>query len=310
MFCGIRFRRQRSDCEPARCRTAVSLKTARGGTVDSGRATGEALGLEVLELDRAADVESFEDVAEFFAMGMGGEDYCYRYFSSILNSRILLTGFHGDKVWEIHASPNANLARGDLSGSSLQEFRLNQNFIHIPVPMIGCRRHQELFEISEHQEMIPYRLNRGHYDRPIPRRILEERGVDRELFGQEKKAASVLFFIPRWTGWHGAALPSLSRYAGKKYFSLSLLTRAKILTFSLLWQVRLFFWILLKNHRIFPSQIRRIMPNIIVRNWQVFEHQDPYTVVQFLSGLEFIKCNRYRNKLKNENELSGRYQSY
>jgi len=44
------------------------------------------------------------------------------------------------------------------------------------------------------EEMMPYTLN-NDYDRPIPRRIAEESGVPRELFGQEKKAASILLFL-------------------------------------------------------------------------------------------------------------------
>jgi hypothetical protein len=40
---------------------------------------------------------------------------------------------HGDKIWDLNAKPNAAIARGDLSGSSLQEFSLNRNFINFPV---------------------------------------------------------------------------------------------------------------------------------------------------------------------------------
>src|SRR5258708_10810292 len=41
--------------------------------------------------------------------------------------------------------------------------------------------------------MAPWDVG-GSYTRPICRRILEEAGVPRELFGMDKKAASVLFF--------------------------------------------------------------------------------------------------------------------
>jgi hypothetical protein len=43
--------------------------------------------------------------------------------------------------------------------------------------------------------MIPWRLNNS-YDRPIPRRIAEEAGVPRHLFGQKKGFIANLYFWP------------------------------------------------------------------------------------------------------------------
>lgn len=40
--------------------------------------------------------------------------------------------------------------------------------------------------------MAPWKVGNIGYDRPIPRRIAEEKGVDRHLFGQSKKASTVL----------------------------------------------------------------------------------------------------------------------
>jgi hypothetical protein len=161
------------------CREAVTLRTARGGRRDSGKPLGELLGLRVYEYERLEAVDgTFAEVAEFLATGMGGEDYSYRGFAPRLRGRVLLTGFHGDKVWEVHVEPNSVLERGDLSGSSFQEFRLWQDFIHIPVPMIGARRHPEIAAISHASEMSPYRVH-TRYDRPIPRRVLEQAGVPR-----------------------------------------------------------------------------------------------------------------------------------
>ena len=46
-------------------------------------------------------------------------------------------------------------------------------------------------------EMDPYRIG-GNYDRPVPRRIVEEAGVARLLFGQTKKAATpITLFWPQ-----------------------------------------------------------------------------------------------------------------
>lgn len=49
---------------------------------------------------------------------------------------------------------------------------------------------KSIARISLSDEMSPWRLGTT-YDRPIPRRIVEEAGVEREAFGQHKKAILV-----------------------------------------------------------------------------------------------------------------------
>lgn len=61
----------------------------------------------------------------------------------------------------------------------------------MPVPFIGALRHPDLYGIAHSDEMLPYRLGTD-YDRPLARRMAEEAGVPRELFGQEKKATGFL----------------------------------------------------------------------------------------------------------------------
>jgi hypothetical protein len=81
--------------------------------------------------------QKFEDVAEFLATSTGGEDYCYRNFEPVLKRRILLTGFRGDKYWNTHNSRNPVFGEATLSGCSLQEFRLWNDFIHLPFPPLA-----------------------------------------------------------------------------------------------------------------------------------------------------------------------------
>jgi hypothetical protein len=272
--------------KPLGCRTAITLKNSRGGGIDTGRQVGQALGLEVVELERAQSVESFQEMAEFLATGMGGEDYCFRYFAPLLDRRILLTGFHGGKIWDLRAKPNAVLARADISGSSLQEFRLHRNFIHLPVPMIAARRHSDVAAISQQEEMRPYRLN--HYDRPIPRRLLEECGVARELFGQEKKAASILFFLEK------SLIPPTARQARNKLVPIDAATRAKMLLLGLSWHARFALYRLVKKAgSIFPWSIGLL--RWIVGDWRIFEHHRPQAVLDFLGGLTMTQ-RRYSTR--------------
>lgn len=175
------------------CNEALTLKNARGGENDSGKSVGETIGLRVHELERVDSVKNRDSSeAEFLATGMGGEDYVYKAFEPFLNKRLLVTGFHGDKIWDKHTLPKPGIVRGDVSGSSLSEFRLRVGFIHVPLPFVGANCHRAVYSISNSEEMQAYSIG-GSYDRPIPRRIVEEAGIARNRFGQSKKAASILF---------------------------------------------------------------------------------------------------------------------
>ena len=178
---------------PLGCRSAVTLASARGGDDDSGQEVAQALGVELQSFARNEDVTDAE-VREFMATGMGGEDVVFATFEQALPRSVLLTGFHGDKIWSTNAKPNAVLSRGDVSGSSMGEFRLRTGFVHLPVPFIGGLHHPEINAISNSAEMTPWSIG-GWYDRPIPRRIVEEAGVPRHAFGQAKKAASLMIFM-------------------------------------------------------------------------------------------------------------------
>ena len=140
----------------AGCREALTLRRARGGESDSGREMAGLLGLEIIEVDRPPALDEISDASAFLATGMGGEDFCFRSFGDHLRRRILLTGFHGGILWNMEPKPSDTLGRVDVSGSSLQEFRLQNDFMHIPVPMIGAFRHNDIAAISRSKEMEPY----------------------------------------------------------------------------------------------------------------------------------------------------------
>src|SRR5690606_38494472 len=65
----------------------------------------------------------------------------------------------------------------------------------LAVPYLGARRREDLYRITHSDELGPWRLN-VPYDRPLPRRIAEERGVPREMFGQKKLASVINFPLP------------------------------------------------------------------------------------------------------------------
>jgi hypothetical protein len=163
---------------------------------DSGEEVAETLGMKVTVIDRDAylqrdDIEAPE--AEFLCHGLEGADVNFLSFEALLPHRVLFSGFHGDAVWDLHKRPNSVIERGDTSGASMGEFRRRVDFFHIPVPFIGVLRHAEILAIAKDAPMRPFALD-NDYDRPIPRRLVEEAGVPREAFGMAKKAVAVLFF--------------------------------------------------------------------------------------------------------------------
>jgi hypothetical protein len=129
----------------------------------------------------------------FLAGDSVGEEVHYKGAEEILRGRLLVTGYHGDKVWERNTPYTAStLIRGDMSGMSLTEYRLWTGFIHCPIPFFGARQIESIKRISNSDEMKPWDIG-GDYNRPISRRIVEQAGVPREAFGTMKSFASRWF---------------------------------------------------------------------------------------------------------------------
>jgi hypothetical protein len=182
----------------AGCKDAITILSSQLGLSDDGTPIAEKLGLRVSPFSRPSLAgENRQVVADLFSTGMQAADIVYEPLQGKLSRKLLVTGFHGDRVWDKNGDSSPLLKReGNPSGTSLTEFRLSESFIHLPVPFIGAVRHPEIKEISNSAEMARYSLG-GTYDRPIARRILEESGVSREMFAQSKKAISILAFIDR-----------------------------------------------------------------------------------------------------------------
>jgi len=184
--------------------TAICVDLSRFGDPDDGTEVAKALGLptvllerrhrEKLPRDRSAQEfvrpAEYPDLFEFY-VGMTLADECLRAPADLLAGRTVLTGFHGDKIWDRGAQASPDLVRGDSTGASLGEFRLRVGFLHVPVPMLGFRAHKKLRAMSRSSQMEPWTLH-NNYDRPIARRMAEEAGVPRHLFGQRKRATATL----------------------------------------------------------------------------------------------------------------------
>ena len=232
------------------CKDAVTCTQARPGFQsfdDSGREVAKLIGLAVSEFDRHAYLhrDDFPE-ADFMAAGTGGEDVVMVAFEKLLPGKLFFTGY-GGSFWDRNYDKSCrNFERRDASGNSLAEYRLRLGFIHVPVPYIIGVNLPSSNAISNSAEMHPWCTGNG-YDRPVARRIVEERGVPRHLFGQQKKAISQPFSqLPLSTIMSKRSyedfkafstnLPLFANWTGASFFSLMKLLYD--LNFWINWKVR------------------------------------------------------------------------
>ncbi len=108
-----------------------------------------------------------------------------------LQGRLQVSGRNGDFIWEPGSKEiESDFIKPNLTynpGTSFNDFRLRVGFLRINLPEIGACSSRAIHRISISDEMRPWRIG-GNYDRPIPRRILEERGIARDMFGMKKMA--------------------------------------------------------------------------------------------------------------------------
>ena len=174
----------------AGCMEAIAFRDSRDtlGDEDCGSVIATTLGLSVQEFGRL-DYRKYDDFPEIRNSGGPSE---FLSFGDCLSGRLVFTGFNGDRIWDKNCEKvSTDLGRSDASGTSLTELRLASGFCHLPVPFIGADSHPSIHAISNSKEMTQWSLGTS-YDRPIARRIVEEAGIPRHMFGQDKRAAGVV----------------------------------------------------------------------------------------------------------------------
>jgi hypothetical protein len=165
--------------------TFVKGNTSFSTKCDSGKNIGKVLGINVRELENKRKYYRNEEFI-WVVNGLSG------HLPLTINSwpetelTLLFTGQHGGLIWNMSRHDTEHLSRSGCAGSGIAEFRLHKGIIHCPFPFTGKIHSREIEDISFSAEMNPWKLNRKFYNRPIPRRILEEKGVERNAFGTTK----------------------------------------------------------------------------------------------------------------------------
>jgi len=178
-------------------REIITVDEARTHDDDSGIEAARHLGLRPIVIPREGWRKQHMPEVSFLTADGRAEDRFFLTAQEHLRGKVMLTGFHGDKIWgkspygpDSHL-PHPEVKRGDPSGLTMTEFRLSAGFINCSVPFWGARHIHEVVAISRRPDMKAWDVP-GDYSRPICRRIAETAGVPREAFGRKKLAGSVL----------------------------------------------------------------------------------------------------------------------
>jgi hypothetical protein len=182
----------------AGCREAVTFlrsHSEHGYVDDSGEAVAEALGLAVTAYERN-DFERLPDHrAEEFYLEPWGVDRTMSVMARQLEGALLLSGRSAEAVWSRGGYrhwglPDLQHPLNQTPGCALGELRLRTGFLHFAPATIAAVRHApRIHRWNDGPELRPWSIG-GDYDKPIARRIAEDAGVPRALFGQTKKGGA------------------------------------------------------------------------------------------------------------------------
>ncbi len=177
------------------CREAIAFRRSRVTATgeyqdDSGTPIAEALGLECTEIDRVDLCKAPASLLKLhYPNPFGSIVSSMDQVSEQLRGALFVTGRHGEHFWS--TDPSRSLpgyqeptARKTLVQNTI-EFRLDRGYIDFHLPYTGGVHAPDLLRISRSADMSPWRIG-GDYDRPIARRIVEQAGVPRTLFGMQK----------------------------------------------------------------------------------------------------------------------------
>jgi hypothetical protein len=194
---------------------------------DSGETIARGLGLELEYFDRTEYLRR-DDLpeAEFFATGYTGEEVPYVAFEDELRHKVMLTGGLGGWTWLKSKVPTPGLERKDFSACSVTEFRLRLDMIDLPIPMLGMTEIVSTVAVANSAQMRPWSIG-GYYDKPIPRRIIEEAGFARGSFASSKRAATALIHIEGEALMAPATVSSVRAFAASEGHAIDLSPRRR-----------------------------------------------------------------------------------
>jgi hypothetical protein len=205
---------------------AFTWNQSRPGIRDDGLDIARCLNIDCVLVDRLAWKSQPSVEALFLAGDAQGKEAMMAGVPIGLERRVLVTGQYGGVAWNKAFTPLPlpnrpgerpapdSLARRLHPGLSVTEYRLHAGFVHLPVPVLGLRQLPDILRLSNSPEMANWDIG-GQYNRPICRRVLEEAGVPRHLFGMVKTGASIRFLRGE-DAWSPASKRNFFRWLRKR----------------------------------------------------------------------------------------------
>lgn len=179
------------------CDKALSLS---GGVYDedSGEPVANQLGYaQVIKRNRYSyrDKTGFID-AEYNSSGEMSKHLQFSVFEDVFQDSLVFMGTRGDYYWGLETCANSDFEMVGFytfeMDISYTENALRNGYIFVPMATYGATASESLRRIMLSEEMKPWKTGTS-YDRPIPRRILEDFGVSRESFGMTKYGGGFSF---------------------------------------------------------------------------------------------------------------------
>ena len=171
----------------AGCREAATIFFPRPGDprADSGAESARRLGMHCTEHHRFA--YRLGDGTAEAETGWSGYSACAPWTAAEdrLRGSLFVTGRGSEDAWD--ARFTAVISRGALPSFRLQgmvaqsEFRLRAGYASFAPATIAAEHVDALHRIAWSDPMRPWQVG-GDYDRPIPRRLIEESGLPRGTF--------------------------------------------------------------------------------------------------------------------------------
>lgn len=161
---------------------AITFDVDRDGRDDSGKPIASILGVRCHSVPREAWRSTTLPEVPFIACSGSVGDVAFKGAEDHLDGKILFTGM--TDAWDKRTKDRMSAG----AGLGLTEYRLWAGFIHCPVALWGVRQLRDVKAISNSPEMRPW--DYSSYSKPICRRIVEEAGVPRDLFGIGNRGVS------------------------------------------------------------------------------------------------------------------------
>lgn len=175
------------------CNEAITFNKPKKYENDSGKEIAELLGYSNIIEDSAIKYMNNNHLleVEYISSGELGTGIVFSAFDKNFKNKVVFMGERGDKIWNKNWKDVNNNFRFNnelYTGTSHIESKLRVGYIYCPIPLFGAFNWIAIDKINNSEEMSKYSIG-GDYDRPIPRRILEDLGIPRESFGTKKMGA-------------------------------------------------------------------------------------------------------------------------